>query len=74
MKLEDILSDYCFNSIYIIGDFNADPMHGRAWNTLTEFMLGNNLTCFGVAMLDKNTITFTSYDNSHSKLPINNYQ
>ena len=67
MKLEDILSDYCFNSIYFIGDFNADPMHGRAWNALTEFMLRNNLTCFDVAMLDKNTITFTSYDNSHSK-------
>lgn len=38
-KLEDVLSNQRFDSVYILGDFNADPFIGRAWNHLTDFAL-----------------------------------
>ena len=66
-KLDNILVDYNFNAIYFIGDFNADPFRGRAWNTLQGFMMRNSLKCFDYEILDPDTITFLSYDNSHSK-------
>ena len=50
-----------------MGDFNADPFRGRAWDILHEFMVQNNLECFDFKLLGLNTITFTSFDNSHSK-------
>ena len=66
-KLEGILADFNFNAIYFMGDFNADPFRGRAWDILHEFMVQNNLECFDFKLLGPNTITFTSFDNSHSK-------
>ena len=66
-KLEGILVDFDFNGIYFMGDFNADPFRGRAWNILHEFMVQNNLECFDFKLLGPNTITFTSFNNSHSK-------
>ena len=66
-KLEGILADYNFNAIYFMGDFNADPFGGKAWNALLDFMARNDLECFDFTLLANDTITFTSFDNSHSK-------
>ena len=66
-KLGNILSDYNFNEIFFMGDFNADPFNGRAWSNLHDFMEQNGLKCFDYEMLDSSTVTFTSYDGSFSK-------
>ena len=66
-KMENILSDYVFDQIYFIGDFNADPFIGRAWQNLNEFIVQNNLKCYDVDSLNCNTITFISNDGSHCK-------
>ena len=34
-----------YDSIILVGDFNADPFIGRAWETLKQFMNQNNLHC-----------------------------
>ena len=36
-ELENIILSMKFDSIYFIGDFNADPFVGRAWGNLTNF-------------------------------------
>ena len=66
-KLEEILSDFNFDSVYMLGDFNADPFSGRAWHNLSEFMTRNCLRCFDYETLDSNTFTFMSYGNSFCK-------
>ena len=50
-----------------MGDFNADPFEGRAWNILVDFMVQNDLKCYDFDLLESNTTTFTSFDNSHCK-------
>lgn len=65
--LEDILSDMDFHSVYFIGDFNADPHSGRAWQNLSSFMLRNSLRCFDVESLSADTFTFVGYGNSQSR-------
>ena len=66
-KMENILSDYVFDQIYFMGDFNADPFIGRAWGNLKEFMIRNTIRCFDVDSLSTDTITFVSHDSSHCK-------
>ena len=56
-----------FDSIYFIGDFNADPKSGRAWRNLTSFIDRNDFKCFDVEMMDESTFTFISYGNAHTK-------
>ena len=65
--LQDFLDDFNYDSIYFIGDFNADPLSGRAWKNLTNFMNRNSLVCFDVDMLGADTITFTGYGNSSNR-------
>ena len=66
-ELESILMEIRFNSIYFIGDFNADPFSGRSWNHVTTFMERNELVCYDVDVLDNSTFTFLSYGNSYTK-------
>lgn len=66
-RLETILTDYQYHSIFYIGDFNADPFTGRAWGNLGEFVRRNSLTCFDFQGLDSDTFTFRSYGDSHCK-------
>ena len=66
-NLENILLSTNFNSIYFIGDFNADPFVGRAWGNLCNFMDRNNLHCFDKEILDDNSFTFVSYGDGSSK-------
>ena len=66
-KLEMIMSDYQYDYVYYLGDFNADPLSGRAWGNLNEFMLRNELVCLDYQHLPSDTFTFTSYGNSHCK-------
>ena len=66
-KLEDILSSRKFGSVYIMGNFNADPFIGRVWTHLTDFMEYNDLTCFDANMLDSQFFTFVSFNNSSTK-------
>ena len=66
-ELEHLFSSTDFNSLYILGDFNADPYSGRAWNNLSEFMSRNSLRCFDVQMLEPSTFTYISYGNSYCK-------
>ena len=65
--LDDIVSDMPFDSIYFIGDFNADPHSGRAWNNLVNFVSRNSLKCFDVLSLPPDTFTFVGYGNSQSR-------
>lgn len=64
---DDIISDMNFDSIYFIGDFNADPHSGRAWHNLSNFMSRNSLKCFDVVSLDADTYSFIGYGNSQSR-------
>ena len=66
-KLETILSDFNYNCIFYLRDFNADPFLGRAWGNLQEFMLRNSLVCFDYENLSSDTFTFTDYGNSYCK-------
>lgn len=64
---DDIISDMNFDSIYFIGDFNADPHSGRAWHNLSNFVSRNSLKCFDVLSLHADTFTFIGYGNSQSR-------
>lgn len=66
-KLESLLDDEKFDSIYFTGDFNADPVSGRAWQNLSNFMNNNHLKCFDVEELPQDTFTFIGYGNSQSR-------
>ena len=63
-SLESIIEDMDFDSIYFVGDFNADPISGRAWQNLSHFMVTNSLKCFDVETLPRETFTFLNYGNS----------
>ena len=65
--LEDILADMEFDAIYFIGDFNADPHSGRAWQNLSSFIMRNSLKCYDVELLNSDTCTFVGYGNSQSR-------
>ena len=66
-KLEDILEAIAFDSIYYVGDFNADPTSGRAWRNLSNFVLRNSLKCFDVEALPSDSHTFVGYGNSATR-------
>ena len=66
-ELEDILVSTKFDSVYFIGDFNADPYVGRAWGNLTSFMERNNLVCHDKEILQNDSFTFISYGNGYTK-------
>ena len=57
-KMENILRDFSFDSIFFIGDFNADPFLGRSWHNLKHFMQCNSLKCYDVDQLPDDTFTF----------------
>ena len=59
--VEQTISDINFDSIYILGDFNADPFSGRAWRSLSNFIDRNSLSCFDVNILSDNTHTYIGY-------------
>ena len=66
-QLSEIVSSTEFDSIFFIGDFNADPFTGRAWNNLSVFMYENNLRCLDFELLEKETFTFMSYGGAFTK-------
>ena len=66
-QLGDIVTEMKYDSIYFVGDFNADPFSGRSWNNLKTFMYSNHLKCIDVDMLDEETFTFISYGNAYTK-------
>ena len=66
-QLGNIISSTKFDSIFFMGDFNADPFSGRAWNNLSVFKNHNNLKCFDFDALDKDTFTFMSYGGAYTK-------
>ena len=65
--LETLIESFKFDSIFFVGDFNADPFSGRSYNNLKDFIFRNNLKCFDIDILDENTFTFLSYGNSVTK-------
>ena len=65
--LENIIEEMNHDSVYFIGDFNADPFSGRAWGNLNHFIDENNLICFDFYALPNDTYTFISYGNSVSR-------
>ena len=66
-QLENLIINTNFESVYFIGDFNADPYTGRAWKNLNEFSQRNYLQCFDYAMLSPDSFTFVSYGNTYCK-------
>ena len=66
-QLEHIIASFNFDSIYFLGDFNADPFNGRAWTNLCGFMSKNSLECFDFKLLDSSTFTFVSFGNSYTR-------
>lgn len=65
--LQDFINTFYYGAFYIIGDFNADPLSGRAWDNLSNFMHKNSLVCFDVDQLNLDTFTFVGYGNSSSR-------
>ena len=66
-QLGNLVNELRYDSIYFVGDFNADPFSGRSWSHLKAFMHTNHLQCFDVDMLDAATFTFVSYGNAYTK-------
>lgn len=65
--LESIINTMRFDSIYFLGDFNADPFSGRAWGNLMNFVENNSLRCIDREMLIDNSFTFIAYGNGVTK-------
>ena len=66
-ELENIINSMQFDSIYLVGYFNADPFIGRAWGNLINFIERNNLECFNKKLMDDDSCTFVSYGNKVTK-------
>ena len=45
-NVESMLEDIYYDSVYLIGDFNADPMGGRAWTNIKDFSNRNDFSIF----------------------------
>ena len=67
LNLEDILKGTAFDSMYFVGDFNADPTSGRAWRNLTNFIERNSLRCFDVEALPPGSHTLVGCSNSATR-------
>ena len=65
--LEYVLINYDLNSVYILGDFNADPFMSRAWNHFNHFCEKNYLSCMDFKLMDSSSFTFILYNNSYCK-------
>lgn len=65
--LQDYIDNNAFDSVYLVGDFNADPFSGKAWQHLSNFMNGNLFLCHDKEMLGNDTCTFVGYSNSIPK-------
>ena len=66
-KIESSLDDVEYDAIYMVGDFNADPMGGRAWTNLSEFSLLNNYTIYDVTNLPQESFTFIGNSSGNCK-------
>ena len=66
-NVESMLEDIDYDSVYLIGDFNADPMRGRAWSNLGNFSNRNDFTIFDVLDLPSNSFTYISNGFGHCK-------
>ena len=66
-QLENLMANVHFDSIYLVGDSNADPFSGRSWNNLCGFMERNLLQCLDFSCMDSSTFTFLSYGNNFNK-------
>ena len=66
-EIEASLQDVDYNSIFILGDFNADPSGGRSWNNLNEFILRNNFSCFDRDVMSADTFTHVSFGHGSCK-------
>ena len=67
IRLEILIESLKFDSIFFIGDFNADHLCWRAFGNFKDFISRNDLRCFEVDILDEDTFTFLSYENSFTK-------
>ena len=65
--LQNCIDNDVFDSVYLLGDFNADPFSGRAWQHLTNFMNANSFICHDKEMLGNGTCTFVGFSNSIPK-------
>ena len=65
--LENVITDTKFDAVFFVGDFNADPLSGRAWQNLSHFINRNHLKCFDVGLLPHDSFTFIGYGNSQSR-------
>ena len=66
-KIEAIVNDINYDSIYVVGDWNADPYFGRAWENLTAFIQRNNFTCIDTNSLPSDTFTYISNSTGYVK-------
>ena len=66
-QLEYLITNTQFESVFFMGDFNADPYSGRAWKNLCDFLSRNSLQCFDYAMLESSAFTFVSFGNTYCK-------
>ena len=66
-NIDFMLSEIDYDSVYLVGDFNADPVGGRSWNNLEEFMNRNSFTCFDAESLNSDTFTYISNSSGHQK-------
>ena len=63
-----MLDDIDYQSLFILGNFNADPHSGRAWNNLKDFINRNSLRCLDYEKLELNSYTHINYSTGHNKL------
>ena len=66
-QLDAFLVEIEYDNIFIVGDFNADPNGGRAWNNLNEFTTRNHFTCFDRDILINDSFTHVSYGHGSCK-------
>ena len=66
-ELENIIDISNTENILFFGDFNADPHHGRAWRSLSDFMGRCGLKCYDYELLPTHAFTYVSYSDSHCK-------
>lgn len=64
---DNLMEEMIFDSVHFVEDFNGDPISGRAWRNLGEFMQRNNFECFDVNALPPDTCTFIGYGNSQGR-------
>ena len=66
-QLDQMLSEIEYDSIFLLGDWNADPMSGQAWRLLFDFMVRNKYVCFDRDYLPPETFTFIGNGSGYVK-------